>query len=125
MKFGELSNRIIGAAIDVHRELGPGLLENVYKHCLAYELANNGIRCLCEVTLPVFYKGIQIDCGYRMDMVVEDTIILELKCVEKLLPIHQAQLITYMKLSGKKTGILINFNENYLKDGLKRLVLNL
>ncbi|MBI5307889.1 MAG: GxxExxY protein [Planctomycetes bacterium] len=122
MEFDQLSKKVIGLAIEVHRELGPGLLENTYKQCLAYELSQAGINFKIEVELPVKYKNILISCGYRIDLLIEDTLIIELKSVDKILPIHEAQLLTYMKLSGIKTGLLINFNEMLLKDGIKRFV---
>jgi len=122
MEFDELSRKVIGLSIEVHRELGPGLLENTYKQCLAYELSQAGINFKIEVELPVKYKNILISCGYRIDLLIEDTLIIELKSVDKILPIHEAQLLTYMKLSGIKTGLLINFNELLLKDGIKRFV---
>ena len=123
MEFDEISNRVIGCALEVHRVLGPGLLESAYEECLYYELQQAGVACRRQVELPVQYKGLRLDCGYRLDLVVEDTVIVELKSVETLLPIHEAQLLTYMKLSGLRTGLLMNFNERYLKDGLKRRVL--
>jgi len=123
MEFSELSNRVIGCAIEVHRALGPGLLESTYEQCLAHELKLGGIRFLLQQPLPVDYKGIHLDCGYRVDVLLEDQIILELKSVEQLLGIHEAQLLTYMKLAGIRQGFLINFNVKRLKDGLKSFVL--
>ena len=123
MEFDELSNRVIGCAIEVHRHLGPGLLESAYEQCLAFELGLAGIPFKAQYPMPVAYKGIAIDCGYRVDIVVSDMLIAELKSVEKLLPIHEAQLLTYMKLARIRTGLLINFNVTVLKDGLKRMVL--
>ena len=123
MKFDELSNKVIGLAIEVHRELGPGLLENTYKQCLAYELGRGGIKFQIEAELPVRYKEICISCGYRIDLLIEDKLIIELKNVEGLRPIHEAQILTYMKLANINTGLLINFNEQRLKDGIKRFVL--
>lgn len=117
-----LSEKIIGAAIRVHRELGPGLLESAYEACLAYELRDSGLLVESQKPLPVVYRGVQLDCGYRLDLVVENQIILELKAVEKLLPIHEAQLLSYLKLSGLNRGLLINFHSQLLKDGIKRLV---
>jgi GxxExxY protein len=114
---------IIAAAIEVHRILGPGLLESTYEECLCLELTLRGIDHDRQKQLPVEYKGKTLDCGYRLDVVVRDNIILELKSVERLLPIHEAQLLTYLRLSGKKTGLLINFNTPLLKDGIKRLSL--
>jgi len=123
MKFDQLSNQVIGCALEVHRNLGPGLLESTYEQCLAYELNTAGIPFKLQYPFPVEYKSIKLDCGYRIDVLVDDTIILELKSVDKILPIHQAQLLTYMKLAGISIGLLINFNVNYLKDGIKRMVL--
>lgn len=122
-EFSELSNRVIGCAIEVHRVLGPGLLESTYEQCLAHELKLNGIGFRLQHPLPVEYKGLHLDCGYRVDVLVEQEIILELKSVERLLGIHEAQLLTYMRLAGIKQGFLINFNVKRLKDGLKSLVL--
>jgi len=122
-QFTELSNKVIGCAIEVHRHLGPGLLESTYQRCLAHELHLSGIAFKMEHPLPVVYKDIQLDCGYRIDLFVEDQIIIELKSVEKLLPIHEAQLLTYLKLAGIKQGFLINFNVTQLKEGLKSYVL--
>ncbi len=118
-----LSQKVIGLAIEVHRGLGPGLLESAYEACLCYELKINDISFRRQVPLPVVYKSIKLDCGYRMDIVVEDKLIVELKAVEKLLPVHEAQLLTYLTLSGLRTGLLMNFNTPVLKDGLRRLVL--
>lgn len=123
MDFDEPSNNVIGCAIKVHRELGPGLLESTYEQCLAYELGQEGIEFKLQHPLPVQYKGIRLDCGYRVDVLVQDQLILELKSVDTVLPIHQAQLLTYMKLAGIKTGLLVNFNVRRLKDGIKRFVL--
>ena len=118
-----LTEKIIGFAITVHRELGPGLLEAVYEECLCFELKANGIAFRRQVPLPVVYKSIRLECGYRMDVVVENAVILEIKSVDRLLPIHEAQIITYMKLSRIPTGLLLNFNIPVLKDGLRRLML--
>lgn len=118
-----MTQAVIGAAIEVHRALGPGLLESAYEECLCFELAQRGLRFERQVSLPVRYKGVQLDCGYRLDIVVADVLILELKCVEKLLPIHEAQLLTYLKLSGLPKGLLLNFNTEVLKNGIKRMVL--
>lgn len=123
MEFDDLSHRVIGCAIEVHRELGPGLLESAYEQCLAHELARNGIPFKLQYPQPVEYKGIQLDCGYRIDLLVDEQLILELKSVDKLTGIHEAQLLTYMRLSSVKTGLLINFNVTKLKDGIKRFVL--
>jgi GxxExxY protein len=113
---------IIGAAIEVHRELGPGLLESSYEICLARELELRGISFEFELPLPLEYKGVRLDCGYRLDLLVAGAVIVEVKSVEKLAPIHDAQLLTYLKLTGVKVGLLINFNVVVLKAGLKRLV---
>jgi GxxExxY protein len=118
----ELTERIIGAAIEVHRALGPGLLESSYEACLAYELESKGHRVARQVVLPIVYKEVRIDAGYRIDLLVEDRVIIELKHVERTLPIHEAQLITYLKLSGCRIGLLINFNVRALKDGVTRRV---
>ena len=123
MKFDELSNKVIGCALEVHKQLGPGLLESAYERCLSYELICAGIRHIPQMELPLDYKGTKLDCGYRVDLFVENELIVELKVVDKLLPIHEAQLLTYMKLSGAKTGLLMNFNVTRLKDGIKRFVL--
>ncbi len=118
----QITGEIIGAAIEVHRELGPGLLESSYEICLARELELRGISFEFELPLPLEYKGIRLDCGYRLDLLVAGTIIVEVKSVENLAPIHDAQLLTYLKLTGVKVGLLINFNVVVLKQGLKRLV---
>jgi GxxExxY protein len=114
---------IIGAAIEVHRQLGPGLLESAYEQCLCHELHLRGLPFKCQVDLPVSYKGLQLDCGYKIDLIVGDEVILELKSVERILPVHEAQLLTYLKLSGKKVGLLINFNSSLLTQGIIRRVL--
>jgi GxxExxY protein len=121
-RLNQLTEQIIGAAIEVHRQTGPGLMESAYEECLCYELSQLGLRFQRQVHLPVSYKGVKLDCGFKMDLLVEDTVVLELKTVDQLLPIHSAQLLTYLKLSGKKLGLLINFNEPVLTKGLKRLV---
>jgi GxxExxY protein len=121
--FEELTEKIIGLAIEVHKELGPGLLENTYKQCLAYELKKSDISFQLEVNCPIIYKEVQISCGFRIDLLVEDKIIIELKCVDKIIPIHEAQLLTYLKLYNKRVGLLINFNEKLLKDGIKRMII--
>ena len=123
MEFDRLSNQVIGCALEVHRNLGPGLLESAYEQCLAYEMKVAGMRFKLQHPLPVEYKGIKLDCGYRIDILIDDSVIVELKSVDKILPIHQAQLLTYMKLAGISIGLLINFNVKYLKDGIKRMVL--
>ena len=122
MEFSELSNRVIGCAIEVHRELGPGLLESTYEQCLVHEFNLNGINFKTQHALPVEYKGLRLDCGYRVDVLVEGEIILELKSIDELKGIHEAQLLTYMKLAKIKQGFLINFNAKQLKLGLKSFV---
>jgi GxxExxY protein len=119
----DLTEQIIGAAIEVHRELGPGLLESAYHACLAHEFALRRLTCEQEKPLPVEYKGIQLGCGYRLDFLVEGKVILELKAVDNLHPIHEAQMLTYLKLIRCRVGLLINFNVTRLKDGIKRLAL--
>ncbi|MFT4907897.1 MAG: GxxExxY protein [Oleispira sp.] len=114
---------VIGCAIEVHRHLGPGLLESSYERCLMYELAQKGVYAQNQVLLPINYKGVEIDAGYRLDILIPDTLILELKAVDKLSPVYTAQVLTYLKLTGIKTGLLINFNEKKLIDGLKRISL--
>jgi GxxExxY protein len=117
-----LTEQIIGAALDVHKALGPGLLESVYEECLCHELHLRRLRFQRQVTVPVIYKGVSLDCGYRLDLIVEDTVILELKCVERVLAIHEAQLLTYLKLLDKPVGFIINFNVPVLRHGLVRKV---
>ena len=119
-----LTREIIGAAIEVHKALGPGLLESAYEACLAAELEDRGLRFQAQVPLPVLFKGRSIEAGYRMDLVVKGRVIVELKAIEKLLPIHEAQLLTYLKLSGLSTGLILNFNTPYLRDGIVRKVLS-
>lgn len=120
-----LTEKIIGFAIEVHRLLGPGLLESAYEECLCHELDRGAMVYRRQVPLPVIYKSVRLDCGYRLDIVVENQVIIELKSVERLLPIHEAQMLTYLKLSGIPTGLLLNFNTPVLKDGVRRLALNL
>ena len=115
--------RIIGLAITVHRHLGPGLLESAYEECLCLELRDAGIGHHRQVPLPVVYKGVRLECGYRMDIVVENELVIEVKAVEQLLPIHDAQMLTYLRLSGIRVGLLMNFNNVILKNGLRRFVL--
>ncbi|MCF8278159.1 MAG: GxxExxY protein [Flavobacteriales bacterium] len=119
----ELTGLIIGAAIEVHRELGPGLLESVYQTCLIMELENLGLNLKTEVKMPVNYKGIELDQGYRIDILVEDKVVIELKTVEKLTDVHTAQILTYMQLGGFPLGLLINYKVKYLKNGVKRFAL--
>jgi GxxExxY protein len=117
-----LTDQIIGCAIEVHRTLGPGLLESAYEECLCYELSQLGLHFERQVHLPLSYKGVKLDCGYKLDLVVEDSIIVELKAIDSLAPIHQSQLLTYLKASNKKVVLLLNFNVPILKNGLKRVV---
>jgi GxxExxY protein len=121
-KLDRISEQIIGAAIDVHRALGPGLLESAYEACLAFELVSRGLKIEQQSALPVTYRDVKLDCGYRLDLIVEKSVAIELKAVDQLLPIHKAQLLSYLKLSGLKVGLLINFHTKLLKDGVVRLV---
>jgi len=123
MEFDELSRRVIGCAIEVHRNLGPGLLESTYRQCLAYELSHAGLSFQMEVPLPVRYKETLLDCGYRIDLLVNGDLVVEAKSVETLLPIQHAQILTYMRLSKAPLGLLINFNVTKLQNGIKRFVL--
>jgi len=119
----ELTHRIIGAAIAVHRELGPGLLESAYEACLVHECAKAGLATQRQAPIPVRYDSVSLDCGYRADLIVESRVLVELKAIDELAPIHEAQLLTYLRLTGLKTGLLINFNVRTLVDGIKRRVL--
>ncbi len=121
-KANELSHQVIGAAIEVHRHLGPGLLENAYQVCLCHELTLRKIPLRPQLELPLHYKGIALDCAYRMDIVVDDLLLLELKAVERMEAVFEAQIITYLKLSGLWLGLLMNFNVPVLRDGIKRVV---
>jgi GxxExxY protein len=118
----DISGRVIGAALKVHSVLGPGLLESTYEACLMHELRKVGLKSETQVPLPVYYDDVRIDIGYRIDLLVDDKLIVELKAVEALLAIHQAQLMSYLKLSGKKVGLLVNFNTVHLKNGIKRII---
>ena len=120
--INNITDKIISAAIAVHRELGPGLLESAYEACLVYELVQRGLSIEQQKNLPVIYRDVRVDCGYRIDLFVEKQVIVELKAVEELEPIHKAQLLSYLKLSGCKGGLLINFNVKILKDGIHRIV---
>ncbi len=119
----ELTAKIIGAAIEVHRALGPGLLESIYQTCLAHEMTLRGLRFEKEKPLPIEYKGVRLESGYRLDFIVDDKVVVELKAVDSIHDIHKAQLLTYLKLTGCKVGLLLNFNSAVLKDGIERLVL--
>ena len=122
MELNKISEIIIGSAIKVHKSLGPGLLESTYEVCLVHELKKAGLKVQSQVALPVVYDGIKLDAGYRIDLLVEDLVIVELKAADSLLPIHEAQLLSFLKLSNKKLGLLINFNVKLLINGVKRLV---
>ncbi len=117
-----LTNEVLGGCIAVHKELGPGLLESAYEECLAHELRLRGISFTRQRSLPIEYKGIRLDCSYRLDMVVEDLVVMELKCVNALQPIHDAQVLTYLRVSGYDIGLLVNFNVRVLREGIRRLV---
>jgi GxxExxY protein len=125
MKENEISNKVIGIAIELHKKLGPGLLESVYENALAYDLKEAGMRVLQQVPMPFIYKEIKMDIGYRLDLIVESKLIIEVKSVEVLAPVHYAQLLTYLKLSDLKLGLLVNFNTKLLKDDIHRIVNNL
>jgi GxxExxY protein len=118
-----LTGEIVDAGLKVHRTLGPGLLESVYEHCLAYELGKRGIAARTQVALPIVYDGVALDAGYRLDMIVEDTVLIEIKAVEELTRLHEAQILTYLKLSGYRLGFLMNFNVPLFKHGLRRMAL--
>ena len=121
-RLDAITEKVIGGAIAVHRALGPGLLESAYEECLCYELSQAGLMFERQVALPVVYKGINLDCGYRMDIVVEEKVVVEVKAVERLIPVHEAQLLSYLKLGKRPIGLLMNFHAPVLKDGLKRIV---
>lgn len=123
MKTNDITQAIIGAAIEVHRALGPGLLESAYEECLCRELSLRGISFERQRSLPVEYKAVKLDCGYRLDLLVEDSVVVEIKAIDTVLPVHEAQLLTYMKIGGWKVGLLINFNVPVLRQGIHRRVL--
>jgi GxxExxY protein len=120
-RLNQITEKVIGCGIEVHRALGPGLLESAYEHCLCYELSQAGLEFQRQVDLPVVYKSVKLDCGYRMDVVVENTLVLEIKAVERLVPVHEAQLLSYLKLAKKPIGLLLNFHAAVLKNGIKRI----
>lgn len=122
MTENEISKRVIGAAIEVHKQLGPGLLESSYEACLAYELKQQGLNIKTQVALPIVYKEVKLNAGYRIDILVENKVIIELKAVDSLADIHKAQLLTYLKLKNLKLGLLINFNSVKVVDGVKRII---
>jgi GxxExxY protein len=123
MEINEITQKIIGCAIEVHKNLGPGLLEAAYEECLAYELTNKGLNIKRQLPTPVVYKDIKLECGYRIDILVEKIVVIELKTVEAIIPVHEAQILTYMKFAGKPVGLLINFNVTVLKNGIKRYII--
>ena len=117
-----ISGRVVAAAIEVHAHLGPGLLESAYQACLAHELRQRGCEIQCQLPLPLIYKGIKLELGYRIDMLVNDAIVVEIKSIEKVLPVHEAQLLSYLRLSKRRVGLILNFKSALLKDGIKRMV---
>ena len=121
MELNDITGKVIELAINVHRELEPGMLEGAYEACLQFELIRAGLKVETQLKLPIIYQGIQIDAGYRIDMLVEDSVILELKAIERLLPVHEAQLLSYLRMSKLKLGLLINFNQKLLRDGIRRV----
>jgi GxxExxY protein len=125
LEINRISGEIVDAAMKVHAALGLGLLESAYEACLLFELHKRGLKAISQVPQPIVYESVKIDAGYRLDLLVEDAVVVELKAVEQILPIHEAQLLSYLKLSGKKVGLLINFNTVHLKDGIERMVNNL
>ena len=125
MTENEISYKVIGAAINLHKQLGPGLLESAYENALSYDLKNIGLEVEQQVSMPFKYKDVYLEVGYRIDLMIENKVILEIKSVDKLAPVHFAQTLTYLKLSEKKLGLLINFNEKIIKNGIHRLVNNL
>lgn len=123
MDYNIITGKIIGAAINVHKELVPGMLENTYRHCLAYELETLGLKVRCEVPVPIVYKEVKLDCGYRIDILVEDAVVVELKTVDAFNSVFEAQVLTYMRFANKHLGLLINFRTSVLKNGIKRYIL--
>jgi GxxExxY protein len=121
-ELNKITEKIIGAAVAVHRELGPGLLETAYEACLAYELTQSGLSVERQKGLPMKYREVVLDCGYRMDLLVEDSVVVEVKAIENMLPVHEAQLLSYLRMSGHKVGLLINFNVRTLVTGIRRVV---
>jgi GxxExxY protein len=122
MEIEEVGKQVVDSALKVHKALGPGLLESAYQACLAYELQKRGLKVACEIAQPVFYEGLQVNAGYRLDMVIEDCVIIENKTVERLLPVHEAQLLTYLRLRDYRLGFLINWYTPVIKNGIKRMV---
>ena len=123
MDVNKITGLIIGCAIEVHRSLGPGLLESAYEECLVFELRNKGLNVSRQTPVPIIYKDVKLDYGYRIDILVENLVVVELKVVDEINPVHEAQILTYMKFSGKSVGLLINFNVTVLKNGIRRYVL--
>ncbi len=123
-RLNKITETIIGVAINVHRELGPGLLESAYETCMVYDLLQTGLKIEQQKPLPIIYRGVKLECGYRLDLMIENEVIVEIKSIEKLLPIHQAQSLSYLKLSNCNVGLLINFNVKILKNGIQRIVNN-
>lgn len=123
MEINDITGKVVGCAIEVHKNLGPGLLESAYEECLSFELRNSGLKIERQKPIPVVYKEIKLDCGYRIDILVEDKVVVELKTVEVINPVHEAQILTYIKFSNMKIGLLINFNVFRLKDGIKRYIM--
>jgi GxxExxY protein len=123
MEMNELTRTIIGCAIEVHRNLGPGLLESAYEECLAYELSKRNLLIKRQQPTPVVYKEVKLDCGYRIDLLIENSVVVELKVVDSIIPVHEAQILTYMKFANKTIGLLINFNVTVLKNGIKRFII--
>ena len=122
MKENEIATKVIGIALDVHKQLGPGLLESTYKICLEYKLKEAGFHVECEKAIPVVFEGVKLECGYRVDLIVDKCLVIEIKSVDALNDIHLAQTLTYIKLGGFKLGLLINFNTLFLKDGIRRVI---
>ena len=122
MEINQITEAIIGAAMKVHSALGPGLLEKAYEVCLAHELRKAGFQVKTQVKLPVIYDGVRVELGYRLDLLVNELVIVELKCCEKIIPLYEAQIISYLKLSGKRVGLLINFHVRHLRDGIRRFI---
>ncbi|HPC36049.1 MAG TPA: GxxExxY protein [Candidatus Marinimicrobia bacterium] len=123
MKYANLTAQIIKSAMEVHNQLGPGLLESAYEECLVYELRRAGLKAETQIPVPLVYKDIKLDCGYRIDILVEDKVIIEVKSADAILPVHEAQILTYLKLAHKEVGLLINFNVKHLKEGIRRFVM--
>lgn len=124
MEINEITKTIIGCAIKLHKSLGPGLLESAYEECLAYDLEEAGLSVVRQKAVPIEYEGVKLDLGYRMDMLVENLIVVELKAVDAIIPVHEAQVLTYLKFSGKEVGLLINFNVVLFKQGIKRYIMS-